>query len=486
MASSRKCKLSADCFCYVCGLYVSLKQVKYKINLEAKFAQAYERYFSMKIGDQDKNWAPHVICGTCRSNLDAWLKGDRHSMPFAIPRVWREPQNLTDDGYFCMVDISRFKKTKNRRDIVYPSIPSSIASVPHSSELPITKPPANKSQEDLDLLEELGNDSDNEYTASDSDTKNEPHFPNQEELNDLIRDMGLTKSNAELLTSRLKQWNLLDTACRSSLSRKRHERFSKYFSVAGSLCFCHDVDGLFQEIGILHDPNKWRLFIDSSSRSLKCVLLYNGNQHPSIPIGHSVQMKEDYENVKFLLETINYSKYKWQLCGDFKMIGFLKGMQGGYTKHSCFLCLWDTRAASEHYIRKEWPKRNQFVPGCQNVKYTPLVASENILMPPLHIKPGLVKQFVKALNKDGDAFQHIDALFPYLSDAKKKAGIFTGPQITQMLRSEELTSKMTATEAAAWKTFRDVVENFLGNKHSSDYKILVNNLMEEYEKMGCP
>ena len=261
--------------------------------------------------------------------------------------------------------------------------------------------------------------------------------------------MGLTKSNAELLTSRLKQWNLLDTACRSSLSRKRHERFSKYFSVAGSLCFCHDVDGLFQEIRILHDPNKWRLFIDSSSRSLKCVLLHNGNQHPSIPIGHSVQMKEDYEKVKFLLETINYSKYKWQLCGDFKMIGFLKGMQRSYTKHSCFLCLWDTRAASEHYIRKEWPKRNQFVPGCQNVKYTPLVASENILMPPLHIKLGLVKQFVKALNKDGDAFQHIDALFPYLSDAKKKAGIFTGAQIRQMLRSEELTSKMTATEAAA-------------------------------------
>ena len=119
------------------------------------------------------------------------------------------------------------------------------------------------------------------------------------------------------------------------------------------------------------------------------------------------------------------------------------------------------------------------------MKYTPLVASENILMPPLHIKLGLVKQFVKALNKDGDAFQHIDALFPYLSDAKKKAGIFTGPQIRQMLRSEELNSKMTATEAAAWKTFRDVVENFLGNKHSSDYKILVNNLMVEYEKMGC-
>ena len=31
------------------------------------------------------------------------------------------------------------------------------------------------------------------------------YFPNQKDINDLIRDVGLTKSNAELLTFRLKQ-----------------------------------------------------------------------------------------------------------------------------------------------------------------------------------------------------------------------------------------------------------------------------------------
>ena len=87
MSSSRKCKLSADCFCYVCGLYISLRQVKYKIKAEAKFSYAYEIYFGMKIGDQDKSWAPPVICETCRSNLDGWLRGDHHSMPLAIPRI---------------------------------------------------------------------------------------------------------------------------------------------------------------------------------------------------------------------------------------------------------------------------------------------------------------------------------------------------------------------------------------------------------------
>ena len=160
-----------------------------------------------------------------------------------------------------MVDISRFRKTKNRHDIAYPSIPSSIAPVPLSSEMPLSKPPSNKAPKDSAESQDMEEDSDEEFNISHSDKNTEPHFPSQQELDDLVRDMGLTKSNAELLTSRLKEWNLLDLSCRSSSSRKRHKRFSRYFSMAGSLCFCSDVDNLFEEFGIAHDPREWRLFI---------------------------------------------------------------------------------------------------------------------------------------------------------------------------------------------------------------------------------
>jgi hypothetical protein len=288
-----------------------------------------------------------------------------------------------------MVDISRFKKTKNRHDITYPDIPSSIAPVPHTEELSVPRPPA-KDLESESEGEHFESETEESYVGHIDEEKKQPHFPNQQELDDLIRDLSLTKSNAELLTSRMMEWNLLDNSCRTTAARKRHERFSKYFSMKGDLCFCNDIDNLFQELGIVHEPNDWRLFIDSSSRSLKCVLLHNGNQYPSIPIGHSVHMKETYENVKFLLETIDYNRYKWQVCGDFKMISFLKGLQGGYTKHSCFLCLWDSRATSEHYHNRHWPQREHFIPGTQNVKYQPLVESEKVLMPPLHIKLGLI------------------------------------------------------------------------------------------------
>ena len=73
-----------------------------------------------------------------------------------------------------------------------------------------------------------------------------------------------------------------------------------------SLCFRNDVDDLFKELA--HDPRAWRLFINSSSRCMNCVLLYNGNQYSPILLGHSFQMT-DYKKVKFLLECIIYTKY---------------------------------------------------------------------------------------------------------------------------------------------------------------------------------
>jgi hypothetical protein len=52
-----------------------------------------------------------------------------------------------------------------------------------------------------------------------------------------------------------------------------------------------------------------------------------------------------------------------------------------------------------HYVKKEWPVRKTLVPGVKNVEKESLVDPKKILLPPLHIKLGLMKQFVKALPK---------------------------------------------------------------------------------------
>lgn len=46
------------------------------------------------------------------------------------------------------------------------------------------------------------------------------------------------------------------------------------------------------EFGIELKREEWRLFINSSKTSLKSVSLHFGNMYTSIPVGHSVHMKE--------------------------------------------------------------------------------------------------------------------------------------------------------------------------------------------------
>ena len=57
-----------------------------------------------------------------------------------------------------------------------------------------------------------------------------PYCPHQEHVNNLIRDIGLTKSNGELLSSKLKQWNLLDENVHITGQRKHHQHFRSFSS----------------------------------------------------------------------------------------------------------------------------------------------------------------------------------------------------------------------------------------------------------------
>ena len=97
--------------------------------------------------------------------------------------------------------------------------------------------------------------------------------------------------------------------------------------------YFHNVADLFQAMGCEYNLTEWRLFIDNCKSSLKCVLLHNGNKYASIPIGHSVHLKETYQNMKMLLTKIKYDEHKWMVCGDLKVLSILLGQQEGYTKY---------------------------------------------------------------------------------------------------------------------------------------------------------
>jgi len=145
--------------------------------------KAYLTYFDLKIGDQDKGWAPHIVCRICTESLWHWTCGKRRSL----------------------------------------------------------------------------------------------------------------RSQPKLLASRLKEKN-----------RNIEKDLLPFFCQKNNLVFCNEGRELIINMGVEEYSHiDWRLFIDSSKRSLKCVLLNNSNKYESIPIAHSIKIKKEYETVAFILTMQN-------------------------------------------------------------------------------------------------------------------------------------------------------------------------------------
>ena len=192
MAERRTCVNDPDCFCYVCGQFMTKSQRK---NITSLVKSAYHAYFGVRLGDQDKKWAPHTVCASCYLRLTQWLHG-KNKVLFAVPMVWREPKDHLTDCYFCMTDIAGYS-TKSKNKIAYPDIQSAIKPVPHGPSMPLPIPPklvtTLSDEESNSSVSGSGNYSDSDFECLDT---GKPHLIEQPELNDLIRDLGLPKEKA--------------------------------------------------------------------------------------------------------------------------------------------------------------------------------------------------------------------------------------------------------------------------------------------------
>ena len=107
---NRKCKNHPDRFCYICGK-VTLPDRQARTTDFVK--KSYHAYFGVKLGDQDKPFAPHICCKTCVQNLRDWRNKRKCSMPFGVPMVWREGKDHSTDCYFCMTNLHGINRKTN-------------------------------------------------------------------------------------------------------------------------------------------------------------------------------------------------------------------------------------------------------------------------------------------------------------------------------------------------------------------------------------
>nr|XP_042913198.1 F-box/LRR-repeat protein 16-like [Parasteatoda tepidariorum] len=172
------------------------------------------------------------------------------------------------------------------------SIPSAIRPVPHEPDVPVPST-------ELPIISSESSDSEHPE-AQDSDIEYKPcpaGFPqpsSQVELNDLTRDLGLSKEAVGL---------------------NREKEFIKYFDEEENLIYCSDAPGLMSKFNVIYNKDEWRLFIDSSKRSLKAVIPHHVSQYASVPVEHSVctAWREVLYQPKFwrgLQPVLNYRELK--------------------------------------------------------------------------------------------------------------------------------------------------------------------------------
>ena len=138
--------------------------------------------------------------------------------------------------------------------------------------------------------------------------------------------------------------------------------------------------------------------------------------------------KRKHENVMEILSCMNYMTYQWHICSNLKVVTTLVGLQKSYAKFCFLLCVWDSHARSVLYSRKNCPLYKSHTLITKNIAHQPLVDPRKVLLPPLYIKLGLMKNSVKTLDRSGTAFSFMFEKFPRHSMEKIKAIVFIGPR----------------------------------------------------------
>jgi hypothetical protein len=86
----------------------------------------------------------------------------------------------------------------------------------------------------------------------------------------------------------------------------------------------------------------------------------------------------------------------------------------------------------------------------------------------MHLKLGLMKNFVKAMSQEEADLTYLPEKFPGLSEAKLKEDIFTGPQIRGLIEDEYFDKLIQGDERATWNILKFVVKGFLGNRRAQN------------------
>lgn len=109
-------------------------------------------------------------------------------------------------------------------------------------------------------------------------------------------------------------------------------------------------------------------------------------------------MIDTYDNMNIIIFSKRCKVLNWQICNDLKEIAMLLGLQCGFTKY-CFSNVSGATGVLLHIIIWEnvstWDCQYRYMVSIQVASQ--LADTQKVYLLPVHIKLGLMKNFIKAM-----------------------------------------------------------------------------------------
>jgi len=126
-----------------------------------------------------------------------------------------------------------------------------------------------------------------------------------------------------------------------------------------------------------------------------------------------------------------------------------------------------------------------------NIQHPALVEVGKILLPPLHIKLGLMKNFVKAMDRtslklsDTCMKNPIDSAKQRLKRGLCEYSHYSRALQTSKFKDDRLNNLLQGDVTLARTAFRICPTNFFGDLRAENYKELLEDMLVQYHKFGC-
>ena len=116
-----------------------------------------------------------------------------------------------------------------------------------------------ESPDEENLINDIDDEDFHGNSNENSPLSNLPKLCDQAELNNLVRDLDLSKESSELLASRLAEKHLLSLGTTVTFYRYRDKEIQPFYKFDGKYAFCSNIKGLMAESGVdLYNSSDWR------------------------------------------------------------------------------------------------------------------------------------------------------------------------------------------------------------------------------------